>query len=460
MTDTPPSPLPLPSAEPLSTEALVALDRRHLWHPFTQAQTAPPPLPVASGRGASLFLTDGREIIDLISSWWVTLHGHAEPTIARAIAEQAGRLEQVIFADFTHAPATQLAARLAAVLPEGLDRVFFSDDGSTSVEVALKIAYQYWRNRGQIHRTRFLAFEGGYHGDTFGAMAAGQGSGFYHPFHDLLFPVTLLPFPTTWLGDDQVAAKEAASLDMLDRWLEHHGEDTAALIMEPLVQGAGGMRMCRPSFLQDLVLRLRRAGVLLIFDEVMTGFGRTGELFACQRAGVTPDLICLSKGLTGGFLPLSATVCRDELYQAFLGGGFDRAFAHGHSFTANPLGCAAALASLDLLEAPETAPRIKAIERRHRAWIQSLHDHPSLRRPRVLGTIAAVDLDTEEVGYSAAIVPRLKAFFLDRGLLIRPLGPTIYLLPPLCITDEQLDLAYRTIEEAAEALLTPDVTPE
>ena len=222
--------------------------------------------------------------------------------------------------------------------------------------------------------------------------------------------------------------------------------------MEPLVQGAGGMRMCRPSFLQDLSPRLRRAGVLLIFDEVMTGFGRTGSLFACQRAGVAPDLICLSKGLTGGFLPLAATVCRDELYQAFLSGGFDRAFAHGHSFTANPLGCAAALASLDLIEAPETTARIKAIERRHRAWIQSLADHPHLHRPRALGTIAAVDLNTEEIGYSAAIVPRLKAFFLDRGLLIRPLGSVIYLLPPLCITDDQLDRAYRTIEDAAAAL--------
>ena len=435
-----------------SAEALVALDRRHLWHPFTQAQTAPPPLPVACGRGASLFLTDGREIVDLISSWWVTLHGHAHPAIAAAIAGQAGRLEQVIFADFTHEPAVRLAARLAGLLPDGLDRVFFSDDGSTSVEVALKLAWQFWRNRGERHRTRFLAFEGGYHGDTFGAMAAGQGSGFYEPFQDLLFPVTLLPFPATWLGDDQVAAKEAASLEALDHWLEHHGGDTAALIMEPLVQGAGGMRMCRPSFLQDLIPRLRRAGVLLIFDKVMTGFGRTGSLFACQRAGVVPDLICLSKGLTGGFLPLAATVCRDELYQAFLGGGFDRAFAHGHSFTANPLGCAAALASLDLIEAPETASRIKAIERRHRAWIQRLADHPHLRRPRALGTIAAVDLDTEELGYGAAVAPRLKAFFLDRGLLIRPLGPVIYLLPPLCISDQQLDRAYQAIEEAALAL--------
>lgn len=430
----------------------VALDRRHIWHPFTQAQTAPPPLPVVSGRGASLYLADGRELIDLISSWWVTLHGHAHPAIAEAIADQARRLEQVIFADFTHEPAARLADRLVRLLPQGLTRVFFSDDGSTSVEVALKLAWQSWRNRGEPNRTRFLAFDGGYHGDTFGAMAAGQGSGFYEPFHDLLFPVKLLPFPATWLGDDQVAAKEAACLEALDRWLELHGGETAAMIVEPLVQGAGGMRMCRPSFLQDLALRLRRAGVLLIFDEVMTGFGRTGSLFACQRAGVTPDIICLSKGLTGGFLPLAVTICQETIFEAFLGGGFERAFAHGHSFTANPLGCAAALASLDLLEASFATARRTAIERSHRAWVGRLAGHPHLRRPRALGTIVAVDLDTEETGYNAAIAPQLKRFFLERGLLIRPLGPVIYLLPPLAITERQLETAYAAIEEAAATI--------
>ena len=432
----------------MTPEELLALDRRHIWHPFTQAETAPPPLPVTSARGAVLTLADGREIVDLISSWWVTLHGHAEPSIARAIAEQAGRLEQVIFADFTHEPAVRLAARLAGVLPEGLSRVFFSDDGSTAVEVALKIALQSWRNRGQPGRSRILAFEGGYHGDTFGAMAAGQGSGFYEPFRELLFPVSLLPYPATWIGDEAVETKEAASLATLGRWLEEYGAETAALIMEPLVQGAGGMRMCRPEFLAALASRLKAAGVLLIFDEVMTGFGRTGTLFACQRAGVTPDLICLSKGLTGGFLPLSATVCGDDLYEAFRGAGFDRAFAHGHSFTANPLGCAAALASLDLLEAPACAARRARIEARHRDWLAGLAGHPRLVRPRGWGTIAAVDLAGSEAGYSAAIAPRLKRAFLERGLLIRPLGPVLYLLPPYCIEDEQLKRGYRAIEEA------------
>jgi adenosylmethionine-8-amino-7-oxononanoate aminotransferase len=435
----------------MTADDLIRRDRRHIWHPFTQAETAPPPVPISHGRGASLFAVDGREFVDLISSWWVTLHGHAQPAIAGAIAAQAQRLEQVIFADFTHEPAVRLAERLAGVLPPGLSRVFFSDDGSTSVEVALKLAWQYRLNSGETGRRRFLAFEGGYHGDTFGAMAAGRGSGFYEPFHDLLFQVDTLPFPATWLGDSEVEAREAACLEALETWLDRHHAEAVAMIAEPLVQGAGGMRMCRPEFLAALAGRLRAAGVLLILDEVMTGFGRTGPLFACQAAGVVPDLMCLSKGLTGGFLPLAATVCREEIYQAFLDTGFDRAFAHGHSFTANPLGCAAALASLELTLAPSCALRRAAIGARHEAWLGRLAGHPRLVRPRCCGTIAAVELECGETGYTAAVAARLKRFFLARGLLIRPLGPVIYLLPPYCIEDEPLDWAYQAIEAAAEA---------
>ncbi|MBI1318987.1 MAG: adenosylmethionine--8-amino-7-oxononanoate transaminase [Candidatus Hydrogenedens sp.] len=433
---------------------ILSLDSSHIWHPFTQAATAAPPIAIRSGLGASLFTADGRELVDLISSWWVTLHGHAEPAIAAAIAQQAQCLEQVIFADFTHEPAARLAARLAGLLPGGLERVFFSDDGSTSVEVALKLAVQYWHNRGQPERRKILAFEGGYHGDTFGAMAAGQGSGFYQPFRTMLFEVGLLPYPATWAGDLDVETKEAASLAALDAWLDRHRPETAALIVEPLVQGAGGMRMCRPVFLQRLAARLRQAGVLVIFDEVMTGFGRTGARFACLKAGVAPDLICLSKGLTGGFLPLSATVCGAEIYDAFLGGGFERAFAHGHSFTANPLGCAAALASLDLLERPETAARIAALEAGHSTRLAALVERSQhLVRPRLCGTIAAVDwAEGGEAGYTAAIGPKLKRFFLERGLLIRPLGPVLYLLPPFCLSEDQLDRAYQAIEEAAATL--------
>jgi adenosylmethionine-8-amino-7-oxononanoate aminotransferase len=433
-------------------EELLALDRRHVWHPFTQAATAPAPIPIRSARGAHLIAADGRDYLDLISSWWVTLHGHAHPAIAAAVALQAAELEQVIFAGFTHEPAIQVAARVSALLPAGLERVFYSDDGSTSVEVALKLAYQFWRNKGEPRRHRFLAFEGGYHGDTFGAMSAGRSSGFYKPFHDLLFAVDLLPYPETWDGDSEIEEKEATSLAMLDRWIGRHGRDAVALIMEPLVQGAGGMRLCRPAFVRAVAERLKAADILLILDEVMTGFGRTGATFACLKASVTPDLICLSKGLTGGFLPLAATVCRQEIYEAFLGGNFERAFAHGHSFTANPLGCAAALASLDLLQAPETTARLGAIESVHRERLARLAHHPGLTRPRVCGTIAAVAVGGSEQGYSAAQGPRLRAFFLERGLLIRPLGSVVYLLPPYCVSSEELHRAYDAIEEAAVTL--------
>ena len=433
-------------------DELLALDRRHVWHPFTQAKTAPDSVLIRSGKGVVVYGADGKEYLDLVSSWWVNLHGHAHPYIADAIAEQARKLEQVIFAGLTHEPAVRLAQRLTSLLPGDLNRVFYSDNGSTAVEVALKLALQYWRNLGRPERRRYLAFEGGYHGDTVGAMSVGVSSGFFAPFEDLLFEVDVLPFPETWEGDAAVAEKEARCLSALDAYLDRRGDETAAVIIEPLVQGAGGMRMCRAEFLQALTQKLRAAGVLVIFDEVMTGFGRTGDLFACLSAGVTPDLICLSKGLTAGFLPLAATVCRDPIYEAFLDTGFDKAFAHGHSFTANPLGCAAGLASLDLLMKEETRARIAAIEARHRKHMARIAHHPKVTRPRVTGTIAALNVGVEDSGYAAAIGPRLKAFFLENGLLLRPLGEVIYFLPPYCISDSQLDRSYDTLERALTTL--------
>ena len=437
-----------------SSTQLLDLDRLHVWHPFTQAATADPPIPVVSGKGATLFTADGKEILDLISSWWVNLHGHAHPKIAQAIAAQASTLEQVIFADFTHGPAVTLADRLAGILPSGLTRAFFSDNGSTSVEVALKLAWQYWINSGKPERRRYLAFEGAYHGDTFGAMSAGASSGFYDPFRPLLFEVETIPFPETWDDDLEIDAKEAAALAVLDRWLDQYGHELAGFIAEPLLQGAAGMRMCRPGFMAQIVARIRLAGGLVIFDEVLTGFGRTGALFASRKIGVAPDLICLSKGLTGGFLPLSITMCTETIYQAFLGGGFDRAFAHGHSFTANPLGCAAALASLDLTLAPETAAAWARIEAKHREGMRQLSVLPQLKHFRITGTVAACDLDLPGTGYGAALGLTLKRHFLSRGLLIRPLGPVLYILPPYCITDAELDRAYAAIAEAVTTMAT------
>lgn len=427
--------------KPSVTEA----DAAHIWHPYTQAQGAPEPIEIVAGEGAWLRAADGKRFLDLISSWWVNIHGHAHPAISAAIARQAAALEHAIFADFTHRPAAELAARLCRIAPEGLSRVFFSDNGSTAVEVALKLSVQYWRNRDRPKRRRFVALSGGYHGDTVGAMSVGASSGFFAPFSDLLFDCAFVPYPDTWDGDNEADEKEAAALDAARRIFEAMGEETAALVIEPLIQGAGGMRMCRPEFVQELVALAHDADILVVCDEVMTGFGRTGEMFASAKAGIAPDMMCLSKGLTGGFMPLGATLCREEIYDAFRGEGFTRAFAHGHSYTANPLGCAAALASLDLFDDGAWRGRVEAISASHRAFLDGLSGHPKIRRRRLMGTIAAFDFAASEAGYDSAIGSTLKQKFLERGLLLRPLGNVVYLMPPYCIEDADLAHAYREI---------------
>ncbi|MFQ6539691.1 MULTISPECIES: adenosylmethionine--8-amino-7-oxononanoate transaminase [Aphanothece] len=415
----------------------------HLWHPTTQVAHAPVPLKVLQAHGATLQLADGRQLIDAISSWWVTLHGHAEPTIAAAIAAQAQQLEQVIFANFSHEPAESLADRLSAL--SGLERLFFSDNGSTAVEVALKIAWQWWRNRGEA-RHRLIAFEGAYHGDTVGAMAVGARSIFTAPFEPLLFDVARVPWPHTCWHDEGVEEREAAALAELEQALQ---TPSAAVILEPLIQGASGMAMVRPPFLRAVQERVRAAGSLLIADEVMTGFGRTGSLFACEQAGLRPDLMALSKGLTGGFLPMGVTLASERLYQGFISDDPTATFFHGHSFTANPLGCAAALASLDRLEAdPE---RYTHFEARHRPHLELLSHHPLVRRPRCLGTVAAFEVAVDQPGYLNAVGRRIQHLCLERGVYLRPLGNVVYLLPPLCLSDAQLERCYAAIGAALEA---------
>lgn len=439
---------------PLTAEAITALDARHVWHPFTQAATAPPAIAITRGRGEMLFAADGRQYVDLVSSWWVNPHGHAHPRVAQAVAAQAHTLEQVLFAEFTHQPAALLAKKLCDALPDGLDRVFYTDNGSTAVEVALKMAHQYWRNQGQPARTRFAAFKGGYHGDTVGAMSVGMSSGFYAGFENLVFQVDFLDYPATWHGDANVQAKEDAALAGIAAHLRTHAATLAGVLIEPLVQGASGMNMVSPRFLAGLAALTAETGTLLLLDEVMTGFGRTGSMFACQQAGVRPDIICLAKGLTGGFLPMAATVASEAVYQGFLGQGFDRALAHGHSFTANPLGCAAALASLELFAEERTLERIAALEAVHAERLPLLASRfgPSgagiLARPRWRGVIGAVDVVSAESGYEAAIGKKLKQYFMDRGLFIRPLGNVFYLMPPYCLPTQTLHQAYDTLEAA------------
>jgi adenosylmethionine-8-amino-7-oxononanoate aminotransferase len=425
------------------SDMIQALDTRHIWHPFAQAETGPA-LPVAvRAQGAWIETADGKKVTDLVSSWWVNLHGHGEPSIAAAVARQAAGMEQVIFADFTHEPAARLAAGLANALPGDLNKVFYSDNGSTAVEVALKMALQYFQLVGQPGRKRLLGFEMGYHGDTVGAMSVGHSSGYFRAWSGMLFPVDMLPFPATWEGDDAIEAKEERALAALDAKL---GDDIAAVILEPLIQGAGGMRMCRPHFVRAVAEHVRKAGALLILDEVMTGFGRTGPLFACEQAGVVPDLICLSKGLTGGFLPMGATVARDGFCQAFIGQTLDRAFLHGHSYTANPLGCAAGLASLDLLIDDACTRRRHALATVQSDRVRNLARRRPELHARACGTIAAIDLT--EGSYGDGSAGALKQKFWDAGMLIRPLGPVVYFLPPYCLTAEELHQAWDLLESA------------
>lgn len=422
-----------------------------IWRPFTQMKTALPPLKVIKGQGVMLELEDGHQVMDCISSWWVTIHGHSHPALAEALYKQAQTLEHVIFAGFTHEPAEQLATKLLKHLPTSLTRVFFSDNGSTAMEVALKMAYQYWFNQGETQRTSFISFEGGYHGDTIGAMSIAGNSPWEQPFRRLMFSTEIVPFPATFDDDDNVEVREAHTLEILTHLFQQNPNHYAGIFIEPLVQGAGGMRLCRPQFLQALGNLARSFGTLVIYDEVMTGFGRTGELFACLKAETVPDIICLSKGLSGGCLPLAVTVATEDVYRAFYSDDLSKTFFHGHSYTGNPLACATGVASLELLEQNSN---FRNMEHFHRLYLEKwLQDHPKVEKIRTCGTIAAMDIVTDsQSGYFNAIAPLLKQRFLEEGFLLRPLGNTLYLMPPYCITSNQLESIYQAIRRVLDTI--------
>lgn len=417
-------------------------DNAVIWHPFTQMQTAPPPVPIVRGEGSVLYTDDGRALLDMISSWWVNLHGHAHPHIANRISEQLQTLEHVIFAGFTHEPAVQLAERLLPILPDNQRRVFYSDNGSTAVEVALKMAFQYWHNLGQPRR-KVVAFEDAYHGDTFGAMAVGGRSTFTTPFVPFLFDVTYLPTP--------VPGREA---EVLEQAQTEFTDDLAAFIVEPLVQGSGGMTMYSPDVLDRLFSMARTKGALLIADEVMTGFGRTGKLFASHYLTQKPDLMSLSKGLTGGTMALGVTTCTKAIYDAFLSTDRMKTLFHGHSFTANPLACTAALASLDLLLTPERTADIERIGAQHALFADELRSQPRVANVRQLGTLLAFDLvtDGETTSYFNNIRDVAYNFLLERNVLMRPLGNVLYLMPPYCTTNAQLAQAYDAVRALLQTL--------
>ena len=403
-------------------------DREYVWHPYTQMKTAPTPLFITRGQGVYLYTEDGRKLLDGISSWWVNIHGHAHPRLNQAIADQAKTLEHVIFAGATHEPAVELAERLVGILPAGLTRIFYSDNGSTSVEVALKMAIQYWRNRGQPARQRIVALHHAYHGDTVGAMAVSAPSIFTEAFSSLLFAV------------DRIDPFDA------DDHLQRHADRVAAVIVEPMLQGAGGMIMWPAGALARVREACYRHGVLLIADEVLTGFGRTGRMFACEHASVTPDILCVSKALTAGYLPLAATATTNAVYDAFLSDDRAKTFFHGHSFTANPLACAVALASLDLIEEGNMLARIARLERQLRDGLSPLAALPTVADVRVLGGVGVVEF-TSDGGYLDSLGPRLYAEFLTRGLLLRPLGNVLYFMPPYVITDAEVTWALEQIAD-------------
>ncbi|WP_192253352.1 adenosylmethionine--8-amino-7-oxononanoate transaminase [Mesorhizobium silamurunense] len=415
------------------------MSQSQVWHPFTQHALEKAIPEIVLTEGAYLHKADGARILDAISSWWVVTHGHRHPRIMKAIETTASSLDQIIFASFTHEPAERLAKALVGLAPSGLDRVFYSDSGSTSVEVALKMALGYFRNIG-APRSRLVVMEHSYHGDTIGTMSVGARGVFNAAYEPLLFEVDTIPFPAAGREQETLDRFEAVSRD----------RHAAALIVEPLVLGAGGMLMYPAWVLAELRKITEASGTLLIADEVMTGWGRTGTMFACEQASISPDILCTSKGLTGGVIPLAATLATDAIFQAHYSEDRKKTFFHSSSYTANPIACAAALANVEIWRDEPVAERIAALSVMQAARLQRFRDNPYFTDCRATGTIAALDLRAGSAGYLAEIGPKLRTFFLDQGLLVRPLGNVLYLLPPYCITGDELERLYDAIEEAGE----------
>jgi adenosylmethionine-8-amino-7-oxononanoate aminotransferase len=419
-------------------QSLSVRDAKVIWHPYTQHQNFGLTIPIVKGEGALLFDEAGNSYIDAISSWWVNLHGHANPYIAEKIYKQALAIEQVIFTNFTHEPAVSLAERLIQILPGKPAKIFFSDNGSTAVEVALKMAIQFWLNKGVKGRNKILAFEHAYHGDTFGAMSVSSRGLFTDAFRELLFDVIFIETP------------EAGNLERIKSVVESHKEQIAAFIYEPLLQAAGGMRMYEAKQMDNLLIFIHSQKILCIADEVLTGFGRTGTLFASESINIPADIICLSKGLTGGFIPLGVTACSQAIFDAFLSADRAKTFFHGHSYTANPLACTAGLASMDLLLEKSCLNRIREIQHQHEQFVQKELSKVSgdyFLNIRILGTVLAFELNMGKNEYTNLVGSEIMKLALKEGIYLRPLGNTVYLMPPYCITTEQLKKIYRFILE-------------
>jgi adenosylmethionine-8-amino-7-oxononanoate aminotransferase len=419
---------------------LTERDRKVIWHPYTPQKYASEIIGIAKGDGPYIIDVNGKRYLDAISSWWVNLHGHGHPYIAKRIYEQALALEQVIFAGFTHEPAVQLAEKLLNLLQGPYEKIFYSDNGSTSTEVAIKMAIQYWWNKGDRSRTRILALKNGYHGDTFGAMSVSDRSVFTLAFQDRLFEVQFIDPPS-----ERNINSILADIDP---------DQTACFIYEPLLQGAGGMNIYEASALNRLLAYCKNNQIVCIADEVMTGFGRTGKLFASQYCSVQPDIVCLSKGITGGTMPLGVTVCTDEIHAAFVDEDALKTFFHGHSFTANPLACTAALASIELLEQRSCIESRENIALSHARFLEKLQQGfaEKIINPRQLGTVVAFEIRQDKNEYLNSIGRMTTAKALEKGVFLRPLGNTVYIMPPYCITEEQLNEVYKAIFRIAHEL--------
>lgn len=411
------------------------IDKKNIWHPFTSLVGSTDPLLITSASGIYLHTHDGRKIIDAISSWWVNIHGHAHPFIAEALHEQAKKLEHVIFAGFTHEPAIKLSENLKTILPSNQEKIFFSDNGSTAVEVGLKMALQFWHNKN-VKKKNIIAFKGAYHGDTFGSMSVGERGLFTNPFSEYLFDPIFIDFP-----------KEGDEEEVFSQFKSHvDTHNVGVFIFEPLIQAAAGMRIYKPEILDKLISYAHANDVVTIADEVFTGFGRTGEIFASDYLQNKPDIIAISKGLTGGTLPLGVTSCSKTIVGAFETDDFQKTFFHGHSYTANPLACTAANASFTLLMDENCKQNIKRITQHQETFKSDLRNHDKVQNVRSLGTVLALDVKTEEhTSYANEIRKHIYPYFIGKNILLRPLGNVIYVLPPYIITKEELSHIHETI---------------
>lgn len=419
---------------------LTERDQKNIWHPYTQHKTAALPIAIKRGEGALLWDENNKEYIDAIASWWVNPYGHSNKFIADAIYKQLTTLEHVLFGGFTHEPAIILAEKLIEILPKNQQKLFFSDNGSTAVEVAIKVALQYFFNKGE-KKTAIIAFENAFHGDTFAAMAASGISFYTQAFQGMFIDVVRIPVP--------IKGQEKESFNALLEVIKNN--NCAGFIFEPLVQGAAGMVMYEPDSLDELIKICRENNVLTIADEVMTGFGKTGKTFACNYLTEKPDMMCLSKALTGGTIPMAITTFTQDVFDAFYDEDINKALFHGHTFTANPTACVAALASLSLLQTQEMQDNIARINKSHLAFQKHIESNPKVTTTRVLGVIFALEIRTESsASYYGTLRNKLYDFFIENGIILRPVGNIVYILPPYIISDEQLQKVYQVVEKALE----------